>query len=154
MDSKEHQISKPHTGTEHHSGDRSEKKILEMGKGGIKVSKKLLFASLAVIGLALAAFAVFSFLPLVEKVEPIKSGSDQPQLNQIFDGLELIEVVKSSCADCFDISQLTSALKQLNLKIAGEKRIEFDSEEGKRLVQQYGVENVPNLIVIGDVSSN
>ncbi len=148
MDQREHPADKPHADAPH------KKKLIEVGKTGLKVSKKLIFVGIAAIALVVIVAASIPFLFQGQKVESVKTELEPQAPPENFDGLELIEIVKSDCKDCFDLGQLTSVLKQLKVKISGEKRIEFDSEEGKSLIKQFAVENVPNLIIKGDVSSN
>ena len=65
--------------------------------------------------------------------------------------VSLIHVVDSACANCQDLSYLDAALKQAGVAIVDVEKVEYDSAEGKELIQQYDLTNVPSLLVSKDI---
>jgi thiol-disulfide isomerase/thioredoxin len=86
---------------------------------------------------------------------------------------------KKDCPDCFDINLLVKAIKQNNLPdkvlqeaanaenaeeamnkaIDAEKNVkvqivEFDSDAGKKLIEQYKITAVPTILVGGELEEN
>lgn len=65
--------------------------------------------------------------------------------------IELIILSTPDCQECFDVAQLVEPLKVTDeIKITKEKSYEYDSWRGKRVVEQYGITQVPTLLVRGD----
>lgn len=65
--------------------------------------------------------------------------------------LELTVISDSNCFDCFNIDQVIDFLKEQNVKIISENRVEFNSDEGKRLTQENEIEKIPTFIVSGEI---
>ncbi len=66
--------------------------------------------------------------------------------------VELVVLFSSSCADCFDTTAIVSQFSGAN--VTSEKKIEYDSEEGKVLVAQYNISKIPAVIVTGEISKS
>ena len=65
--------------------------------------------------------------------------------------IELTLIKNSQCSDCFDISTIVSHIKNANVNITKEAMVEFDSNEGKELINKYSIEKVPTLIITGKI---
>ncbi|MBW3001548.1 thioredoxin family protein [Candidatus Woesearchaeota archaeon] len=64
--------------------------------------------------------------------------------------ISVTKVVNSGCEDCFDLEALIGNLKMFGLAVGEETTVEFDSDEGKELVEKYGITKVPTLIFSKD----
>jgi len=58
----------------------------------------------------------------------------------------VIVLQDNTCDKCFNISQISSQLAQLGIKIASERTVEAKSSEGKELISKYKIGKVPTLI--------
>ena len=65
--------------------------------------------------------------------------------------IELTVIKNSKCSDCFDISQVINRLKNSNLNVTLESISEFDSKDGKAIIDKYKIEKVPTVIVTGEI---
>lgn len=63
--------------------------------------------------------------------------------------ISLQSIANSSYKNFQDLSDLKSELKQF-AEIVSDKTIEFDSAEGKRLVEKYFIEKIPTIIISGE----
>ncbi len=68
--------------------------------------------------------------------------------------LELIKIGASSCQNCFDINPVAENLKKANVNVTSERSVDFSSDEAKQLIQQYNIEKVPTIIVLGEVNKS
>ena len=118
------------------------------------MSKKQLDIVLYIfLALAIVLSAVsFSFITArSEKVqEAVKLAEQQNQPARI----ELIKIAASSCPDCFDINTVIESLKKSNVNVTSEKALEFSSPEAKQLIEQYKIEKLPTVIVLGEVNKS
>ena len=65
--------------------------------------------------------------------------------------LSLVKITQSSCTDCQPIDSLSSPIENSNFsKIVSTKELDFSSSEAKALIQQYGIQSVPAVVVTGD----
>ncbi|MBI2656781.1 hypothetical protein HYX03_03510, partial [Candidatus Woesearchaeota archaeon] len=65
--------------------------------------------------------------------------------------IELTLVKNSKCADCSDISTITSHIRNANVNITKESILEFDSKEGKAIISKYKVDKVPAVVLTGEI---
>jgi len=68
--------------------------------------------------------------------------------------LEVTIITDSSCEECFDITDSIRSLKSQNVKILTEQTVDWKSEEGQRLIQELGIEQVPNLVISGELNKD
>lgn len=68
--------------------------------------------------------------------------------------LEIIKLSASECGDCFDIDNVANALKQYNIKITDERTSDGLSSEGRQLIEKYGIDKLPTLIVKGEINKS
>lgn len=115
--------------------EREGKEINKWGNKKIK-EKDYLIAGSILIGIVFLFFIYVNFIP--------KSLSNQE--NQI--SVEIIEITAENCKDCFDIQGLTdSIINENNLKVKSKESLDYDSEKGKELIEKYGLDSVPALII-------
>jgi len=60
--------------------------------------------------------------------------------------VELTLLEDKSCTDCFDLNVVIDQLKQAGIKITKEKKVDFNSDEGKGLISKYKIEKVPTIL--------
>lgn len=65
--------------------------------------------------------------------------------------IEIMLVENSKCTDCFDISAVISQIKNANVNVTKETRVEFNSREGREITTKYSIEKVPAVIVTGEI---
>ena len=68
---------------------------------------------------------------LSKRIDEIKESSRPPEL-------QLVKIVDSSCTECFDINQISSAVQSLNVKITKTDAVEYSSDMAKQLISQLG----------------
>lgn len=66
--------------------------------------------------------------------------------------IELVKIAASSCSNCFDIDSVIESLKKANINVTSEKTIDFSSPEARQLIDQYSIEKIPTVIVLGEVN--
>ncbi len=64
----------------------------------------------------------------------------------------LVYLTDEACTDCYDIKLHDTALGNLGLISKDVKSIDVDSEDGKALVSQYEIVDVPTILLKGDLS--
>ncbi len=65
--------------------------------------------------------------------------------------VEVTYLTDNSCQECYDVFDHRDALTGLGLTLRQESEIDVDSEAGQALVDQYGITQVPTIILTGDV---
>lgn len=107
-----------------------------------------IFVVLAIV-LSVANFSLIATRN--EKVQEIvKLAEQQNQPAKI----ELIKIAASSCPYCFDINPVIENLKKANINVTSEKTLDFSSAEAKQLINQYSIEKLPTVIVLGEVNKS
>ncbi len=64
--------------------------------------------------------------------------------------LEVI-MIKADCENCFNIDKALEDLKKQNVNVTQENILRADSAEGKDILQKYGIEKLPALIIKGEI---
>ena len=64
--------------------------------------------------------------------------------------LEIIQLYKSNCKDCFDIIPIIDNLKSGNVNIVKEEKLSLD--ETKDLISKYSIEKLPAIIIKGEIN--
>lgn len=60
------------------------------------------------------------------------------------------KIIAEDCSECFNLDVLVKNLKMFGIVLGEEKSFAYDSEEGKKIVEKYGIKSVPTLIFSGD----
>lgn len=61
-------------------------------------------------------------------------------------------IEKKDCAQCFDANLLVNELKSLNVFLTDEKRLFFDDNTAKELIQKYNIARLPVLVLSSDLN--
>ena len=65
--------------------------------------------------------------------------------------LDLVSISDSSCIECTTVRSLSSLIENNNnTKIKSMRTLDFSSQEAKSLIQQYGIQKIPAVIVTGE----
>ncbi len=65
--------------------------------------------------------------------------------------IDLITITESSCTDCFDISTIVNGIKKANVEVTSEQTLEYSDETAQALIEKYGIEKIPTVIVTGEI---
>jgi len=107
-----------------------------------------------VLGIALILFSlysiyqVFSFGTLLE--EKLAEAREAARPAEI----QLVVITTSSCKDCYGIGSVVDTIEATKVNITDKKELDFSSEEAKLLIDKYGIEKVPTVIVTGEISKS
>ncbi len=77
-----------------------------------------------------------------EKIGQIKQAAAPPKVE--------LTLIESSCKECSTVSSMFAGLKELGMDIAQEKTLGPSSSEAKELIEKYGIERLPAIIVSGE----
>ena len=93
-----------------------------------------------VIAVLVILFAILLSFPNI--TNPIKNIMNKEKVYSV-------EVIKiSGCEDCFDLEQLKNSILTDNIKIKNEKELDYNSVEGKKIIDKYNLERTPALVII------
>ncbi len=113
--------------------------------------KNILFVSLTV---ALAILLVFNvvqisgFSKLLEQKAVERKELARPAQ------LEVITLLATGCTQCYSMKKELEQITKQNVKIQDQKTIDFQSIEGKSLVEKYGIKKLPTFIIRGETVKN
>ncbi len=82
----------------------------------------------------------------------VSSSQEKATLAAIPAKIQLVTLGASTCSECFDTKAIIAQFKDAN--VTSEKKIEFDSVEGKAMVLKYNIAKIPAVIVTGEVSKS
>src|SRR3989344_1011835 len=71
--------------------------------------------------------------------------------SQIKGLVNIKHIIDSSCADCVDLTPISSALQQQGLFVKDEQSIEYNSNEGKELIKKFSVKEIPAVLISEEV---
>src|SRR3989338_27805 len=71
--------------------------------------------------------------------------------NQIKGLVNIKHIIDSSCENCVDLTPISSALQQQGLFVKDEQSIEYNSNEGKELINRLGIKEVPAVLISEEV---
>jgi len=66
--------------------------------------------------------------------------------------IQLVTLTNAACTDCYDVTTVADAIKTENVEITEEKSIEYTDAEAQALIETYGIEKIPTIIVTGELS--
>jgi len=98
---------------------------------------------LLVVILAVAGFMVFAQKPAA----PAVPADSSPMVN-------VVKIIDSNCKDCFNLTEVVSAIKAGGAKVGKEEAVEFTSGTGKDLIAKYGITKIPSMVVTGAINSS
>ena len=137
---KEH--NKEHHAIEHHK----EEKMLF----GRPFYKKVY----VILGIALILFGIYNISQITSfsrlfstKLAEAKEAARPAQI-------ELITIKDANCKDCFDITPVVSSIKKYNVNITKEENLDLNSEKAEELINEYGIEKIPAVLLFGEIDRN
>lgn len=69
--------------------------------------------------------------------------------------LEIVRIIDSSCTDCYNIGQIISLMENsASAEIIGDSTIESSSGEAQTLINRYGIEKIPTVVVTGETEKS
>ena len=71
--------------------------------------------------------------------------------NQIKGLVQIKYLIDSSCEKCIDLTPISSALQQQGLFVQDEQSIEYNSNEGKELINRFDIKEVPSILISEEV---
>ena len=66
---------------------------------------------------------------------------------RILGRVSISHLVDSSCTKCISLAGISNAFKKSGVKVVQERNVEHKSEEGKQLVEKFGVKKIPAMII-------
>lgn len=66
--------------------------------------------------------------------------------------ISFITIKDSSCADCAGLEPYTNTFKKKNIKVTDERTVEAGSDEGKKLIADFGITRIPTLLMQGELT--
>lgn len=73
-------------------------------------------------------------------------------LNKIVGKVSIINIIDSSCSECTKLDTFSNVLKKVGVFIKDEKSVEYNSQEGKELIQKFGIKHVPAVLISNDIN--
>ncbi len=70
--------------------------------------------------------------------------------NKIVGLVDVVYLTKEDCPVCYDVSVNRNILLRFGMVLDEEKTLDINSQEGKQLVQKYGIKKVPIIIMSPD----
>lgn len=101
----------------------------------------------SIIGIILIFNAILTFSLNKELDKQIEETKESLKPARI----DVIVLKDSKCTDCFDAAAALNNLKSSQVEVSSEKTIEFDSEEGKKLISQYKIGRIPAMVITGEI---
>lgn len=74
------------------------------------------------------------------------------QSNRINGIVSITYIIDSSCEKCLDLSDISSLLKKQGVFIKEEKFIEYNSKEGRDLIEKFKVRQAPAVLISKDIN--
>lgn len=87
-----------------------------------------------ILGIVLIGLIIISFMIIYPKFKNAKPS------------LEIIKI--SGCSNCFNINLVKNSLDNSSFTLKSEKEVDYKSDEGKELIEKYGIERIPALILL------
>lgn len=105
---------------------------------------------LLVIAVAIAAAGGWTVLSFASGVKSQTSAAEEAAKPV---ALRLVLLTTPDCKDCVDLKKLVGSLKSQPVRLTEEREVAADSEEGKQLIKEFGLEKVPTFIARGDTTN-
>lgn len=69
--------------------------------------------------------------------------------------LEIIQILDNSCVNCVDLSDIIISLGSFDsVKIADNIIVSYSSTEGAKLIEEFGIQKIPALIIKGEIDKS
>ncbi|AKM83525.1 hypothetical protein A2422_01495 [Candidatus Woesebacteria bacterium RIFOXYC1_FULL_31_51] len=117
-----------------------------MNKEKIITKTNIILGVIVISSLVGILFSTKTFIGFNKKVATLKEANKPVNV-------KITKITDSSCSNCFNIDNAISTFKKLNVKVEEENSFEFNSNEGKELIDKFQIKKIPTYIVTGDVSN-
>lgn len=121
-----------------------------MKKNTLSLNSKSFFILSSIVFVILALSLGVSFKTNASLNKKITASEDATRPAE----LDIVVIKDSSCADCYGVDSLITAIKKENVKINSENTLEIDEAEAQELITEFAIEKVPTLIVTGELEKN
>src|SRR3989344_2180439 len=74
-----------------------------------------------------------------------------PLANEIRGLVNIKHIIDYSCEECVDLTPISSALERQGMFIQDERFIEYNSNEGQQLINQFSIKEVPAVLISEEV---
>jgi thiol-disulfide isomerase/thioredoxin len=108
----------------------------------------LMYGFFAVIGILL----IFNFMQLSAVGDLLQERIGEAKEASVPAIISLTTIVDGSCSDCFDVAPLIEKIEGAHVNIT--ERIEMNADEGAALLEQYGIEQLPTIIITGEINKS
>lgn len=129
-------------------GQKASKKSAKKGKA---LSRSFYTKVYYVLGITLIFFALLGVL----QTRSIESAFDEKLAEAREEArpgiVELLTITTKSCGDCYDINPVVSVIESTGVNVTSKRTIDQSSAEAQSLVQKYGIEKLPTVIVTGEI---
>lgn len=65
--------------------------------------------------------------------------------------VEIVNVIDSSCEQCISLEPVSDAFAQAGVAISNIKNIEYNSEEGRTLIEEFEMEGIPSMLISKEI---
>lgn len=115
-----------------------------------KINEKLLFI---LSGLAaLSVVASISYLFFINSTVTQKINENKELVRPA--ELQLTIIEDENCKGCASLDSVLKFIKSQNVKIVSEKTVDFKSDNGKILIEDYKITKLPTLLVVGEINKS
>ncbi len=92
-------------------------------------------------------FGIFGFLSVSKSILDLDKKTRPAKIS-------VTRIMIPECADCFSLDRAVEDLSKYNVKIKEDQSVAYNSEEGKKLIQDLNIKRVPTYILTGDINSS
>lgn len=118
------------------------------------LSKSVYTKIYIVLGLVLVLFALYNISQLSSSSALIEQRLVEAKEAARPARVQLTIISASSCDDCYDINAVVNVIESTGVNVTSKKGVEFSSGEAKSLIEEYGIEKVPTVIVTGEIEKS
>ena len=72
-------------------------------------------------------------------------------LKKVVGRVSIVNVVDSQCEECTSLSDIPKSLEGAGIFIEDERSVEYDSEEGKKLIKEFNIQQIPALLISNEI---
>lgn len=143
----ENEKKEEHQKTEHHTDHHKEENVHHKATSKKFKPGNIFIALAIVLGIILIVNIYLTFNINKDLAKGTEALKDKLRPARI----ELTVIKNSQCNDCLDISSVISHIKNLNVNITKQNTVEFNSMEGKDIINKYKILKIPTIVVKGEI---
>ena len=72
-------------------------------------------------------------------------------LKRVVGRVSIVNVVDSQCEECTSLSDIPKSLESAGIFIKDERSVEYDSEEGSKLIKDFDIKQIPALLISNEI---